>query len=78
MEFGWWSKDDDGKKWQICADFFGGNVTWQRKHGHHSSWEPHQPTDDDWDELIGSADRRLQRRLISPRQFADLKKCRPQ
>jgi hypothetical protein len=45
MEFGWWDKDETGKKYQILADIHGGNVTWTRKQGHHQSWETHPPTD---------------------------------
>jgi hypothetical protein len=76
IEFGWWSKDENGK-FQVCVRIHGGNITWERKQGHHSSWEPYgPPNDDDWDKLIGEAERRVPRRLISPKQFEEIKRLR--
>jgi len=77
-EFGWWARDADGNKFQICADFHGGNVTWRRKSGHHQSWQPHPPSDDDWEKLFAEAARRLPRRLLSQKQFDELKRARPE
>ncbi len=78
MEFGWWAKDDDGKKFQVNVNVHGGRIAWTRKQGHHSSWEIYgPPTDADWDKLIAEADKRVPRRLLSPKQFDDLKKLRP-
>lgn len=74
MEFGWWSKDDEVGKFQVVAEFHGGKVTWTRKHGHHIPWEQYFPDDDAWDRLLAEAERRVPRRLMSPRQFEDLKK----
>ncbi|MBL9207895.1 MAG: hypothetical protein JNN01_22620 [Opitutaceae bacterium] len=76
MEFGWWDKDETGKKYQILADIHGGNVTWTRKQGHHQSWETHPPTDLDWDRLLDEARRRVPRRLLSPKQFAVIERLR--
>ena len=76
MEFGWWDKDDD-VKWQINARFHGGAVVFSRKTGHNSSWEDFAPTDAQWDRLIGEAERRLPRRLMSAKEFALLKGQRP-
>jgi hypothetical protein len=77
MEFGWWAKDPEGK-FQINVSIHGGNVTWVRKQGHHAPWEPYgPPTDDDWDKLIAEAERRVPRRLISIKQFEDIKRLRP-
>ena len=75
-EFGWWKRDPEAGKFQICADVHGGNITWTRKQGHHTSWDPHSPTQEDWDTLIGEANRRVPRRLISPKQFDVIKKVR--
>jgi hypothetical protein len=77
-EFGWWSRGAEGEKFQICADFHGGNLEWRRKSGHHQSWETHPPTDEDWDRLLAEAARRLPRRLLSQKQFDALKRLRPQ
>lgn len=76
MEFGWWNKDADGRKYQVCAKVFGRTITWRRKQGHHQPWEPHPPTDDDWKKLTAEAKRRVPRRLLSPRQFAQIKNSR--
>jgi len=77
MEFGWWDKDDEGTKWHIKARFHGGNVVFSRKHGHHSSWDDFAPTDEQWDRLISEAERRLPRRLMSTKEFNQLKGQRP-
>ncbi len=77
MEFGWWAKDDDGRKWQISARFHGGNVVFSRKHGRHTSWEDYEPVDAEWDRLLAEAERRLPRRLMSQKQFNQLKAQRP-
>ncbi|HRE82246.1 MAG TPA: hypothetical protein PLN52_14450 [Opitutaceae bacterium] len=76
MEFGWWDKDAEGRKFQIVADVHGGNAEWTRKQGHHQPWEKHEPTDADWDRLIEEARRRVPRRLLSPKQFADIERLR--
>ena len=47
IEFGWWAKDPDGKKFQVNVAIHGGNIEWTRKQGHHAPWEPHIPSDDD-------------------------------
>ena len=78
MEFGWWAKDADEKKWQISVRYHGGNVTFSRKHGHNSSWEDFVPAEADWDRLLSEAGRRLPRRLMSQKEFNRLKAGRPQ
>jgi hypothetical protein len=77
MEFGWWARDDEGKKWQISVRFHGGNVIFSRKHGHHTSWEDFDGTDPDWEKLLSEAEKRLPRRLMSQKEFDRLKDCRP-
>jgi hypothetical protein len=74
IEFGWWNKDDDGRKYQVSAVVHGGNIEWTRKQGHHSSWEPHTPNDDDRVRLVAEAERRVPRRLISQKQFDEIKR----
>lgn len=78
IEFGWWDKSPETGKFQVNVSIHGGNVEWTRKQGHHTSWEPHAPTQEDWDRLIGEAERRVPRRLISPKQFAEIKHLREQ
>jgi hypothetical protein len=74
IDFGWWSKDEEGKKIQINVSVHGGNIEWTRKHGHHSSWEPHPPGEEDRDRLVKEAERRVPRRLISQKQFDEIKR----
>ena len=74
IEFGWWNKDADGKKFQVNAAVHGGNIEWTRKQGHHTSWEPYTPDDDDRARLIYEAEKRVPRRLISQKQFDEIKR----
>ena len=70
MEFGWWDNDPETGKYQICVRIHGGNAEWSRKQGHHTSWTPMAPlTAGHWDRLLAEAERRVPRRLISPKQF---------
>jgi hypothetical protein len=73
IEFGWWNKDADNRKYQVVVNVHGGNIEWSRKQGHHTSWEPHEPTDDDRARLLYEAGKRVPRRLISQKQFEVIK-----
>jgi hypothetical protein len=78
IEFGWWAKDAETGKFQINVSIHGGNITWSRKQGHHTRWEPYgPPTGTDWDRLLDEAGRRVPRRLISPKQYEAIKRLRP-
>src|SRR3954468_24245168 len=74
MTFGWWHKDPVEGKYQISVDVHGGNIEWTRHQGHHTSWEPHVPDDDDRLKLIAEAEKRVPRRLISQKQFDEIKR----
>lgn len=74
IEFGWWNKDDDGRKYQVNAVVHGGNIEWTRHQGHHMPWEPHVPDEEDKARLIAEAERRVPRRLISQKQFDEIKR----
>ena len=74
IEFGWWNKDDDGRKYQVNVVVHGGNIEWTRHKGHHTPWEPHVPNEDDQARLIEEAERRVPRRLISQKQFDEIKR----
>jgi hypothetical protein len=76
MEFGWWNRDPEEGKFQVKAIVHGGNLKWLRKQGHFTSWLDHVPTEDDWSRLVSEAERRLPRRLLSPKQFEEIKKLR--
>ncbi len=72
MEFGWWIRLPDLGKFKVRANIHGGNLMWRRHQGHHTQWEPHEPSQDDWDRLISEAESRVPRRLISPKQMAEI------
>ncbi|OHE87980.1 MAG: hypothetical protein A3G75_00790 [Verrucomicrobia bacterium RIFCSPLOWO2_12_FULL_64_8] len=79
MEFGWWARDEEGRKFQIRARIFGGNIVWASKHGHHQPWGAYgPPTDEDWAKLVAEAERRVPRRLLSSKQLEAIKRLRPQ
>jgi len=75
-EFGWWVTDPVLGKFQVKAVIHGGSLSWWRKQGHFSSWEAHQPSEDDWNRLVSEAERRVPRRLLSPKQFAEIRNLR--
>lgn len=77
MEFGWWNKNPEQGKFQVHAVVHGGTIKWLRKQGHFTSWEPHPPTEDDWDRLMAEASKRVPRRLLSPKQFEAIRRLRP-
>jgi hypothetical protein len=68
-EFGWWSRDPEGVKFQVKAAVHGGDLKWLCKRGRFQSWVKHLPTEEDWSRLISEAERRVPRRLLSPKQF---------
>jgi hypothetical protein len=74
IEFGWWNKDADGRKYEVSAIVHGGNIEWTRHQGHHTPWEPHIPDDDDRARLVYEAEKRVPRRLISSKQFDEIKR----
>lgn len=73
IEFGWWNKDETGK-FQVFVAIHGGNIEWKRKQGHHAPWEAYAPTDDDRGRLVSEAERRVPRRLITVKQFDEIKR----
>jgi hypothetical protein len=75
-EFGWWVRDPALGKFQVKAVIHGGNLSWFRKQGHFTSWEVHQPSEEDWDRLVSEAQRRVPRRLLSPKQFTEITNMR--
>jgi len=75
-EFGWWIRDPEAGKFQVRASLHGGAIAWSRQPARFATWEPHAPTDADWDKLLDEAGRRVPRRLLSPRQFEDIRRLR--
>ncbi|MEY4004445.1 MAG: hypothetical protein RLZZ221_541 [Verrucomicrobiota bacterium] len=74
IEFGWWNRDEEGRKFEVSAIVHGGNIEWTRHQGHHTPWEPYEPNDDDRTRLIAEAERRLPRRLITQKQFEEIRR----
>src|SRR3954466_11052029 len=74
IEFGWWKKDPEQGKFQINVVVHGGNIEWTRHQGHHTSWDPYTPCDEDRERLISEAEKRVPRRLISQKQFDEIKR----
>lgn len=74
MEFGWWNKDAEGRKYQVNVSVHGGRIAWRRHQGHHTSWEDHIPDDDDRARLVFEANKRVPRRLMSQKQFEEVKR----
>ncbi len=72
FEFGWWNRDPEEGKYEVKASFHGGNLVFRRHQGHHTRWEPHTPSDDDFDRLLKEAEKRVPRRLISLKQMKEL------
>lgn len=74
IKFGWWNKDADGRKFEVLAVVHGGNIEWSRHQGHHTPWEPYEPNVEDRSRLVQEAERRLPRRLLTQRQFEEIKR----
>ncbi len=74
IEFGWWNRRPDKGKFQVSAIVHGGNIEWTSHQGHHTSWEPYTPDDEDRTRLIYEAEKRVPRRLISQKQFDEIKR----
>lgn len=74
IEFGWWNKDADGRKFQVNAAVHGANIEWTKHQGHHTPWEPYEPNDKDRERLVHEAEKRVPRRLISQKQFDEIKR----
>jgi hypothetical protein len=74
IEFGWWNRDADGRRYQVNAVIHGGNIEWTRHQGHHTPWEPHEPSDEDRERLVAEASKRVPRRLITQKQFEEIKR----
>jgi hypothetical protein len=72
FEFGWWNRDPEEGKYQVKASLHGGNLVFRRHQGHHTQWEDHKPSEDDYDRLLKEAEKRVPRRLISPKQMKQI------
>lgn len=66
MEMGWWNRDEDGKKYQVHLEVFGGQLRWQFQRERFATWEVYaNPTEEDWATALELAENRLQRRLTT-------------
>jgi hypothetical protein len=73
ITFGWCHRDPDEGKYQIHLDVHGGNSEWTRHQAHNTSWIPHEPSEEDRERLVAEAERRVPRRLITQKQFEEIK-----
>jgi hypothetical protein len=73
INFGWWNKRSEIGKFQVKVEIHGGNIKWTMHQGHHTPWEDYSPDDEDRERLIHEAEKRLPRRLITQKQFEQIK-----
>lgn len=71
-EFNWWNRNPEEGKYKVKAKIHGSVLSFTRHQGHHTMWEEHKPTDDDFDRLLSDAEKRVPRRLISPKQMKEI------
>jgi hypothetical protein len=74
ITFGWWNRDPVEGKFQIHVEVHGGNIEWSCHQGHNTSWLAYEPTEDDREKLVSEAEKRVPRRLISQKQFDEIKR----
>ncbi|MEI6053440.1 MAG: hypothetical protein WCQ44_12110, partial [Opitutaceae bacterium] len=48
-------------------------IEWTRHQGNNTSWIPHEPSEEDRERLVAEAERRVPRRLITQKQFDEIK-----
>ena len=65
MEFGWWNRNEDGKKYQVHLEVFGKKLRWRCQRARFEPWEDYaDPTEDDWERALQMAENRFQRKLL--------------
>lgn len=66
MEIGWWKRDDEGQKYQVHLNLFGGKLKWSCQRKRAECWTDYgPPTEEDWATALELAENRYQRRLIT-------------
>lgn len=63
-KIGWWRRDEEGRKYQVQFQYFGGNFSWRRQMARYEDWEPHQPDEEDWERAEKDMDDRFRRGLV--------------
>lgn len=71
-EFNWWNRNPEEGKYKVKAKIHGSVLSFTRHQGHHTMWEEHKPKDEDFDRLLSDAEKRVPRRLISPKQMKEV------
>tara|TARA_R110002111_G_scaffold11296_1_gene35279 strand:- start:32 stop:334 length:303 start_codon:yes stop_codon:yes gene_type:complete len=74
VNFGWWNKRPEVGKFQVKVEVHGGNIKWTMHQGHHTPWQPYSPDDEDRERLMYEADKRVPRRLITQKQYDEIKR----
>lgn len=66
MELGWWNRDDEGNKYQVHLELFGGKLLWRCQRKRHDPWQDYtSPSEEDWKTALELAENRYQRRLTT-------------
>ncbi len=66
MELGWWKRDAELGKHQVCLKIFGGKLIWRRQMKRFEQWQDYaSPSEEDWETAVELAENRLQRRLTT-------------
>ena len=66
-EVNWRRCDEDGVRWQVCAEHHGKQWHFYRREKRFENWQPvDDPPLEDWLELLDGVSRRVQRRLMMP------------
>jgi len=63
-KIGWWRRDEEGRKYQVQFRFFGGKLSWHRQMARYEDWEPHDPSEEDWERALQDVTDRLRRGLV--------------
>lgn len=71
VEIGYWKRTDDGRKFQVRLRVFGGKIIWEHQPARFEDWIPYpEPDDEDWETVIGEANKREPRRVIHDKILA--------
>ncbi len=75
-EISWKRTTDDGEKLQVYAQHIGNQWKFFHRGKRYDQWVPvEKPPLEDWLELLDSAQRRINRRLLRPEEEGRIRKC---
>ena len=71
VEIGFWKRTEGGRKFQVRLRVFGGKISWEYQPARFDPWEPYpEPDEEDWQTVIGEAEKRAPRRIIHDKILA--------